>query len=156
MFHGCRLGGITKLLKEARTCKREDDQGIEGTTQLLRAARNYNVERVRQLFRLGCPAALVNAQDSNGHTAVFWASARGHEAVVCELLAHGADVNITTKNRLTPLMRASSRGHLAVVRLLCDTPGIDLAARCARVTALGFAHRHYEIADSLRSRSMRE
>ena len=93
MFHGGRLSGVTKLLEEARKCKREDYEWHKGTTQLMRAAWDNDVERVRQLLRLGCPTAVVNAQDDRGFTALRWASYHSHEAVVRELLAHGADVN---------------------------------------------------------------
>ena len=63
VFHGCRLSGVSKLLEEAR--KKRDELG---RTQLLRAAyTSYSdVERVRLLFRLDGPTALVNAQDKWG------------------------------------------------------------------------------------------
>ena len=143
IFHGCRLGGIGALMRErdeARMCKREDYRGSKGTTQLLRAARDKDVERVRQLLRLGYPTALVNAQCDSGLAALRYASCYGEEVIVRELLAHGADVNIKSKNGLTPLMWASNWGKLNVVRLLCDMPGIDLAARdYLNLTALGLA-----------------
>ena len=75
-----------------------------------------------------------------------------------ELLAHGADVNIKDKHGWTLLMRASINGHLAVVRLLCDAPGIDLTARCAGMTALGWAlhYKYAEVVALLRSRDASE
>ena len=57
-----------------------------------------------------------------------------------EFLAHCADVNIKDNGGLTPVMCASAKGRLAVVRLLCDAPEIDLAARSSSGrTALGWA-----------------
>ena len=57
-------------------------------------------------------------------------------------------------------MRASYGGHLAIVRLLCDAPGIDLAARDSyeNLTILGWALRHNraEVVAFLRSRSAPE
>ena len=77
-----------------------------------------------------------------------------------ELLAHGADVNIKATDGWTPLIWTSFFGNLAVVRLLCDAPGIDLAARdnYSKLTALGFALRYYraEVAAFLRSRGATE
>ena len=78
-----------------------------------------------------------------------------------ELLAHGADVNLKDKHGWTPLMMASISGHLAVVLLLCDAPGIDLAARSSdltKLTALGWAlyFKHTEVATFLRSRGAPE
>ena len=58
VFHGCRLGGFFKLLREARACKRDEI----GRTQLTRAAMDDDVARVQKVFRLGCPN--VNARDS--------------------------------------------------------------------------------------------
>ena len=79
---------------------------------------------------------------------------------MCELLAHGADVNIKDEGGWTPLTSASSEGHLAVVHLLCDAPEIDLAARggYANRTALGLARQygHAEVAAFLRSRGAPE
>ena len=60
----------------------------------------------------------------------------------------------------TPLISASFRGHLAFVRLLCDAPGIDFAARAGgmKLTALGWAvyRKHAEVAAFLRSRGAPE
>ena len=126
----------------------------------MRAARDNDVERVRQLFRLGCPTVVINSQNGGGTTALHWASDRGHEAVVRELLAHGADVNIKDKAGWTPLMNASLWSLLVVVRLLCDAPGIDLAARdsCEKLTAVGYALRYKraEVTAFLRSRGAPE
>ena len=74
----------------------------------MRAACDNDLERMRQLFRLGCPT--VNAQDKTGCTALYWASYEGHEHLVRELLAHGADAAIESAVGLN--------GRLAVVRLL--------------------------------------
>ena len=78
---------------------------------------------------------------------------------MCELLAHGANVNIKSKGGWTPLMEASFGCRLAFARLLCDAPGFDLAARggiCRdfELTALGWALRrkHPKVAAFLRSR----
>ena len=120
-----------------------------------------DVERVRQLFRLGCPAAVVNVQNADGRTALFCASARGHEAAMRELLANGADVNIKSKTGLTPLMFASTWSLLAIVRLLCDAPGVDLAARggySMKLSALGRAlyRKRVDVAAFLRARGAPE
>ena len=152
VFHGRRLSGVSKLLEEARKCRRD----WRDMTQLIRAARNKDSERVRQLFRLGCPTAVVNVQNADDSwTALHYASGRGHEAVVRELLAH---VNVKDNEGWTPLLYASLCGRLADVRLLCDAPGIDLAARYGGQTALWFSVRHKsaDIAAFLRSRVVPE
>ena len=153
IVHGCRLSCVSRLLEQARKRKRNQD----GETQLLRAIEYNKIELVRRLFSLGCRDALVNAQNCGGLTALFCASARDCDAIVRELLAHHADVNIKSKSGCTPLMLASFHGHLNIARLLCDAPGIDFAVRDrqSRLTALGWALRgnHAEFADLLRSRA---
>ena len=79
---------------------------------------------------------------------------------MCELLAHGANVNIKSEGGWTPLMEASFGCRLAVARLLCDAPGIDLAARSSsRRTALGWtlhSDKYAEVTAFLRSRGAPE
>ena len=125
VFHGCRLSGLSMLLEEARTCRRNGNY----RTQLMRAARYNDFERVRQLLGLGCPIAVIDAQNEGGWTALLWATEFGNEAIVHELVAHGADVNIQDHGGWSPPLRASVNGKLAIMRLLCNAPGIDLNVR---------------------------
>ena len=83
---------------------------------------------MRQLFRLDCPS--INTHDVIDRTALYSACCCGYEAIVRELLAHGADVIIRTELRLTPLLIASYFGRIAIV-CLCEVLGIDLAAAAA-------------------------
>ena len=122
---GLASSGVGVMLREARACKRNE----HGDTQLIRASWGNDVERVRQLFRLGCP--YINTQKWWGVTALYYASLNGNESIVRELLAQGADVNMMDSQSNTPLRVASYLGQLAVVRLLRDAPGADLAGRSA-------------------------
>ncbi len=55
------------------------------------AARSGHVDAARLLLERG--ARRGRARSWHGQTALMWAAAQGHPAMVRELLAHGADVN---------------------------------------------------------------
>lgn len=82
-----------------------------------------------------------NGQDSDaeGHTALSWAAANGHEFVVRQLLENRADIELMSKTGYTPLIWAVMNGHEDVVRLLLDN-GADINSTDDRNwTALTFA-----------------
>ncbi|PKS12260.1 hypothetical protein jhhlp_001560 [Lomentospora prolificans] len=62
----------------------------------------------------------INAKDRGGWTPLHWASYKGHDTTVQQLLAAGADVNMKDEDRSgqTPLHLASSRGHDTIVQQL--------------------------------------
>ena len=118
---------------------------------LMRAARQGNVEKVRNLLGQG---ADVDARDVYGRTALILASeivptrdrifsptsacsaaiisfsaAGDHIGVVKLLLKAGANVNARDRVDRTVLMTAGRFGQTEVVRLLLAQPGIDVNAR---------------------------
>lgn len=124
-----------RLLVEAGVDVNEATKGTDvgdfsGTTPLTYAAMAGNVEAVRLLLARGAKANAVtgppNATVKNGtialgnFTPLLLASAFGPEAVVKDLVAAGADVNVKDARGMTPLMLAvsSDHGDLAVVRTL--------------------------------------
>ena len=62
----------------------------------------------------------ADEKDSGGWTALMWAAARGHEAMVRLLLENRAEVEAKDSNRWTALHQAAVKGHEAVVRLLIE------------------------------------
>ncbi|KAJ4183501.1 hypothetical protein NW759_017070, partial [Fusarium solani] len=62
----------------------------------------------------------IDGKDSDSRTPLWWAAAKGHEAVVRLLLDRGAHTEAADKDGWTPLWRAAANGHEAVVRLLLD------------------------------------
>ncbi len=64
------------------------------------AALDGNIEAVKRQLAAG---ANVNAPNTYGWTALYWASSRGHKEIVELLIANGADVNQTSDRGITPL-----------------------------------------------------
>lgn len=57
-------------------------------------------------------------KDSNGLTALMWASAYGQVPMVQLLLKHEAQVDFVGEEGETPLLLAAAGGHHEVVRVL--------------------------------------
>jgi ankyrin repeat protein len=81
------------------------------------ASFNGHREVVQALLAKG---AQVNAQDSNGVTALILASLQGHIEVVQALLDKGADVNAKANDGGTARMVACFNGHRDVAQTLLD------------------------------------
>jgi ankyrin repeat protein len=127
--------------------------GPEGETPLMLAARAGSVAAVNLLLEAG--AAVGAKEQWQGQTALMWAAAENHGAVVTALASHGADVNVrstvieppkrdlldfrTDKNGqalqtllttfprggLTPLLFAARQGSIDAARALIDV-GADI------------------------------
>ncbi|RYP68349.1 hypothetical protein DL771_006735 [Monosporascus sp. 5C6A] len=68
----------------------------------------------------------VNSKDNSGRTPLWWAAAKGHEAVV-KLLIERDDVEADSKDESgqTPLSWAAANGHEAVVKLLVKRDDVE-------------------------------
>ena len=138
--------------REARAAGREEFTGLmpwvnletaEGTTQLIRAAYLNNLPRVLQLIQLGAPLDLVDETD--GWSALHWASWLGHEHVVKALLGGKyeglcATIDLRCKSGWTALMRASWSSHESVVRLL-----LSRGAKQELQSNFGYTALHYAV-----------
>jgi ankyrin repeat protein len=88
-------------------------------------AYNGNVKQLKATLK-AVPAAqlaqILNAQDENGMTALFWASYAGHVDCVTELLSYGKTVKLglTSKFGETALHAACYNGHANVVSVLLE------------------------------------
>ena len=115
-----------------------ESANADGQTALMVVARSGRVEAARLLLSRG---ASVNAVEKwRGQTALMWAVAQRQPAMVKELVAHGADVNVrsmvnnwgrqvTAEPRaiyrpaggLTPLLYAAREGCVGCARVLVES-----------------------------------
>ena len=100
----------------------------EGETPLLAAARTGVVDSVEALLRHGAATSVDAREGWRGQTALMWAAAENHAAVVAPLVAAGADVDARSDGGFTPLAFAVRAGHAeAVEALLAAGADVDLA-----------------------------
>ena len=94
--------------------------------QLVEAVKQSNKNAVQTLLEQGFD---VNAAQSDGATALHWATYRDDLETVDWLIAAGANVNVANDLRVTPLALASANGNAAIVERLLraeadpDAPG---------------------------------
>ncbi len=102
---------------------------------------------------------------ARGQTALMWAAAEGHAAVVATLLAAGADLQSALPSGFTPLLFAVREGRLDVVRVLLEAGadvneaipmegprrryGGPLPRAGASALLLAVANAHFEVAAAL-------
>lgn len=107
-------GAMVKLLLDAGADPNTTLPG--GETVLMTASRTGKVEPVQWLIARG---ANVNASEAQqGQTAIMWAAAEGHTAVVEALIAAKAEWNGRLKSGYTPFLFAVREGRIGVVKSL--------------------------------------
>jgi ankyrin repeat protein len=95
----------------------------KGEAALMTCSRTGSAESVKLLLAHG---ANVNAKESwRGQTALMWAAAEGHVAVVQALVNAGADLRARSNGGFTALLFAVREGKLDVVRALLKA-GVDV------------------------------
>src|SRR6185312_10305729 len=99
--------------------------GADGTTHVMWAATNDDVELVRALVKAG---ANVNAKNHFGTTALTEASIIGSAPVINVLVKAGADPNTRNPEGETPLMAAARSGKLDAAKVLIEA-GADVNAK---------------------------
>ena len=104
----------------------------------VRSARKGDVRVVEDLLSAGFAA---DVQDSQGETALGWATFNGHADVVRILLGRGADPNLKNRYGNTPLIYAAAKGHTEILQLLIDGGAKPFAAGRGDLTPLVLAAR---------------
>jgi ankyrin repeat protein len=99
--------------------------GPDGTTPIMWAASNDDVELVRALIKAG---ANVKAVNRFGTSAIAEAAIIGSAPIVDALLKAGADPNFKNPEGETPLMAAARSGKVDAAKLLLDA-GADVNAK---------------------------
>lgn len=90
---------------------------IEGTTPLMTAAMDNNMDELKVLLEEG---ADIHETDSEGTTALHWAVYYGSYEAVEFLLTQGADPNTVDMYESTPLMNAVFAEDIQLVKLLIE------------------------------------
>ena len=124
----------------------------DGETPLMVAARTGVVESVTSLLRHGGDVGA--REDWRGQTALMWAAAENHAAVVAPLVAAGASVDERSKDGFTPLAFAVRGGHVATAAALVDA-GADINLTLTDGTSplhLAVINGHYGLAVELLER----
>ena len=97
----------------------------DGSTAIMYAAANGDLELVRALIKAGANVKLAN---QFGTSALTEASIIGSAPIVEALLKAGADANFKTPNGETPLMAAARSGKVEAAKALLDA-GADINAK---------------------------
>jgi ankyrin repeat protein len=118
---GDRAAALAMLAKGANP----NTPGPDGTTALMWAAANDDVELVRALVKAG---ADVKAKNHFGTSAITEAAILGSAPIIDVLLKAGADANYKNPEGETPLMAAARSGKVEAARLLIEA-GADVNAR---------------------------
>ena len=99
------------------------DVMVKGTTAVMAAAMNGQLEALRLLLAAPGGEAAVNQQNADGDTALSMAARSGCTAEARLLLQHGADPNLAGNDGDSPLIRAamaSGDAGRGVAALLLD------------------------------------
>ena len=120
-----------------------------GETPLMLAARTGNTDAVTVILNAG---AAIDAKETwNGQTALMWAAAAGHAAVVRTLIDRRADIHVRSNSGATALLFAARHGSLDAVRALVAAGADVKGARPDGATALLVAviNGHEDLVDFL-------
>ena len=107
-------GAMVELLLKAGADPNASLPG--GETPLMTAARTGAIAAVKALVSRG--ASVDSKDERRGQTALIWASAEGHAAVVQALIDADADFRTRVPSGFTPLLIAVREGRIDVVRVL--------------------------------------
>ncbi|RFU31550.1 hypothetical protein B7463_g4759, partial [Scytalidium lignicola] len=97
-----------------------DSSDKRGWTPLCVAANSRNFAIMKALLEQDKEKGTINAQLTDGRTALHISAMKGDFPAIELLLTFGAAINLTDKEKRTPLRRAVGLGHQKAVRLLLE------------------------------------
>ena len=106
-----RLGVVRILLSQ-------QDIQIDALNNFLSFLTNESGEQVPLAFSLRLGNISLNPAEHNRYSALHLACIWGQEAIVRELITHGADISLKTTGGMTALDFAQEKGHDKIVLLL--------------------------------------
>lgn len=86
----------------------------------------------------------INAQDSEGKTALSWAACRGDSEAVDMLLKYGAEIDLPSKAKRTPLSYAAERGDPRTVQALLSSNANPSQQDVSQQTPLHFVAAYHD------------
>lgn len=136
------MAATGEILTRSRSRSTDHNERLE--PQLLRAAENDDVEKLREL--VGRAKAKGDLREHHLRIALMRSSEKGKIGTTKYLLSEGAPPDGASGNRLSPLLRAVEQNHIAIVHLLLEyganTETADKKGRTALMTAAWKNHWH--------------
>ena len=134
-----------KALKTKSEYSKVDQSSASKTCKsLLKAVKQQNVEKVKELLKTKDPDCVYNG-DREPRSPLVAAARLGNLEIIQLLIASGAAIEFHAKGDESPLMAASAYGHLLAVQLLIEN-GAEINRKLQNEgTALIFAARQGHI-----------
>lgn len=126
LSEACTNGSASLVVLLLKAGAHPNTRIATGETPLMTCSRSGSAEAVSALIAAG---AGVDAREPAQHqTALMWAAAEHHSAVLRRLIEAGADLRARTKNGFTALHFAAREGDIETARVLLAA-GVDVNVR---------------------------